>query len=96
MVMELLKRPSAYVPLAISAAFLIAFAVSYGQGALVRQPDEGTGAHLFQVFMPLQLLVIAFFAFNWVPKKPKAALPILSLQVAGALAVLAVVYLRHL
>jgi hypothetical protein len=94
--MELLKRPSAFVPLAISTGFLAFFAVAYAQGTLVRQPDEGTGAHLFQLLMPVQLLIMLVFALNWVPKKPRAAVPILALQVAAALGVFAVVYFRHL
>jgi hypothetical protein len=94
--MELFKRPSAFLPLAISGGFLAFFAVAYTQGTLVRQPDEGTGAHLFQLLMPVQLLIMLFFALTWVPKKPHAALPVLALQVAAALGVLAVVFVRHL
>jgi hypothetical protein len=94
--MELLKRPSAFLPIAISAGFLAYFAVAYSQGTLVRQPDEGTGAHLFQLLMPLQLLGIAFFGVNWLPKQRRTALGVLGLQIAGALAVFTVVYFRHL
>ena len=94
--LELLKRPSAFVPLLISAAFLAVFLVGIAQGALVRQPDEDVGAHLFQILMPLQFLIIAFFAISWVPKHPKPALGVVALQAAAALAVLAIVYVRHL
>lgn len=96
MAMDLLRRPSAFLPLAISAGFLSFFALAYVQGTLLRQPDEGTGAHLFQLLMPLNLLVMLFFALTWVPKKPSAALPILAVQAAGALGVLAIVFFRHL
>jgi hypothetical protein len=95
-VLALLRRPSAFVPLAISGAFLIAFLIGIAEGRLVRQPDEDTGAHLFQILMPTQLLIIAFFAISWLPKKPKATLQVLALQVSAALAVLAIVYFRHL
>lgn len=95
-VLSLLKRPNAFVPVAISGAFLIAFAIGIAEGRLVRQPDEGTAAHLFQILMPAQLLIIAFFAISWLPQKPKAALQVLALQAAAALTVLAIVYLRHL
>jgi hypothetical protein len=94
--LSLLKRPSAFLPLAISGAFLIAFVIGIAEGRLVRQPDEGTGAHLFQILMPAQLLIIAFFAISWIPKKPKSALQVLVLQGCAALAVLAIVYFRHL
>jgi hypothetical protein len=66
------------------------------QGTLVRHPDEGTAAHLFQLLMPLQVLVIAWFAASWLPKQPRAAAEVLFLQAAGFLGVLAIVYLRHL
>ncbi len=94
--MELFKRPSAFVPIAISAGFLAFFAAAYAHGTLVRRPDEGTGAHLFQILMPLQLLIIAFFALSWLPRSAKAAARVLTVQIAFALAVFAVVYIRHL
>ncbi len=94
--LTLLKRPSAFLPLLISAGFLAAFAVGIAQGTLVRQPDEDAGAHLFQLLMPLQLLTIVFFGFSWIPKQPRAALPIFTLQVAAAIVVVAVVYFHHL
>lgn len=94
--LALLKRPSAFLPLVISGAFLVAFSIGLAEGRLVRQPDEDTGAHLFQILMPTQLLIIAFFAFSWLPKKPKPTLQVLALQVSAALAVLAIVYFRHL
>ena len=92
---ELLRRPSGFVPLVISAGFLVAFAIGIAQGKLIRQPDEGTSAHLFQMLMPAQLLVTAFFAATWLPKKPLPALQVLALQASVLLAVLAIVFLRH-
>jgi len=92
----LLKRPSAYVPLVISAMFLTAFTIGNIQGTLVRQPDEDTGAHLFQILMPTQALIIAFSAIFWLPRNRRAALQVLAVQCSAALAVLAVVYFRHL
>jgi hypothetical protein len=94
--LAMLRRPSAYLPLIISGAFLIAFAIGIARGRLVRQPDEDTGAHLFQILMPTQLLIIAFFAISWFPKKPKQALQVLALQVIAALTVIGIVYFRHL
>jgi hypothetical protein len=93
---QLLRRPSGFVPLAISAGFLTAFGIGIIQGTLVRQPDEGIGAHLFQILMPAQLFVIAFFAASWLPKRPLAALKVLALQGSAALGVLAIVFFRHL
>jgi hypothetical protein len=94
--LDLLKRPTAFVPLAISAGFLIPLLVGVAQGTLVRQPDEGVAAHLFQILIPLQVIVIAAFAASWLPKRPRPALHILCLQGAALLAVLSIVYLKHL
>lgn len=93
---ELLKRPSAFVPLLVSSGFLAAFIIGLVQGTLVRQPDEDVGAHLFQILMPSQFLIITFFAITWLPKKPRSASYVLALQCGAALAVLAVVFFRHL
>ncbi|MBV9718229.1 MAG: hypothetical protein JOZ77_02855 [Candidatus Eremiobacteraeota bacterium] len=57
-----------------------------------RQSDEGTAAHLFQIFMPLQAIVIALFAISWLPRNRIPALQVLTLQCGAALTVLAVVY----
>lgn len=92
----LLRRPSAFLPLLISAGFLAAFLIGIAEGTLVRRPDEDTGAHLFQILMPTQLLIIAFFAFRWVPRSAKPALQIVAVQIVAALAVFSIVYLRHL
>jgi hypothetical protein len=66
------------------------------QGHLLRQPDEGTAAHLFQILMPLQFLIMLFFAVKWLPQERKAALEVLALQGAAALGVLAIVYFNKL
>jgi len=55
-------------PLLISAGFLAAFLIMFFQGELVPQPDEGTAAHLFQILMPTQFLIIALFASSGCPK----------------------------
>lgn len=94
--LDLLKRPTGFLPIAISVAFLVPMVAGIAEGTLVRQPDEGTAAHLFQILMPLQAVVIAWFAASWLPKRPRAAGQVLFLQGAAFLPVLAVVYLRNL
>jgi hypothetical protein len=91
-----LRHWSAWLPVAISL-FLIALAVRhvaiYGPGM---KADEGTEAHLFQLLMPVQALVIAYFAYTWLPKSPRLALGLLAVQLAAAAAVIALVYwLEH-
>jgi hypothetical protein len=94
--LELLKRPTGFLPIAISAAFLAPLLVGVARGTLIRQPDEGTAAHLFQLLMPLQLFVIIWFAASWLPKRPRSAALVLSLQGAAFLAVVSIVYFNHL
>jgi hypothetical protein len=82
----LLKRPSAFMPVAMSVAALaivIGYATMFGTA---RQVDEGTAAHLWQLLMAGQVPVMAFFAIRWLPTKPRQALLVLALQVGAALA----------
>lgn len=82
----LLRRPSALIPLALSAAALaivIGYAAMFG---IARQSDEGAAAHVWQLLMAGQVPVIAFFAIKWLPTEPRQALLVLALQVGAALA----------
>jgi hypothetical protein len=51
----ILRKPSAFVPLAMSLSALALLGGAYivglatGQGALVREPDEGSIPHLWQL-----------------------------------------------
>jgi hypothetical protein len=85
----MLKRPSAFLPPVMSLVALVtvlAYLANYG---VVREPDEGTAAHIWQLLMAGQVPVIAFFAIKWLPRKPRPALYILALQAAAVLAALA-------
>jgi hypothetical protein len=82
----LLKRPTAFIPLAMSLAALtvvIGYAAMFGTA---RQADEGTAAHIWQLLMAGQVPVVAFFAIKWLPTEPRQALLVLALQVGAALA----------
>jgi hypothetical protein len=56
------------------------------------QADEGTEAHLFQILMPAQVPIIAFFALTWLPRNPRGAAEVLGLQGVAALTVFALVF----
>jgi hypothetical protein len=91
-----LKQPSAFLPLTMSLAALaivLGHVVIFGA---VREADEGTAAHVFQLLMIAQLPIIAFFAIKWLPRTPRQALQILALQAGAALAALAPVFLLGL
>jgi hypothetical protein len=82
----LFKRPSAFLPIAMSAAalaLLVGYIVMFGTA---RQEDEGTAAHLWQLLMAGQVPIIGFFVIKWLPAEPRRALPILALQISAAVA----------
>lgn len=92
----LLKRPSAFLPIALSLvalAFLLVYFAAFG---VVRQADEGAAAHIWQLLMAAQVALIAYFAIRWVPADPRRALQILGLQVLALLAAAAPVFLLRL
>jgi hypothetical protein len=82
----LLKRPSAFMPVAMSIAALAIVIVYAAMFGTARQADEGTSAHLWQLLMAGQVPVVAFFAIRWLPTEPRQALLVLALQIAAALA----------
>ena len=89
-----LKKPSAFLPLAMSLVALTMVLVHYAIFGIVHEEDEGTAAHIFQILMVAQVPIIAFYAIRWLPRAPKEALQVLALQVAaGFLAIAAVVLL---
>jgi hypothetical protein len=93
---QLLKRPSAFLPLAMS---LTALAVVCGTVAIFGAPhdaDEGAAAHIFQLLLAAQLPIVAFFAIKWVPQAPTPGFRVLALQAGAGLAALAPVYFLHL
>jgi hypothetical protein len=92
----MMKRPSAFLPVAMSLA---ALATVLGHVALfgaAREADEGTAAHVWQLLMVAQVPIMAFFAIKWLPRTFKEALQVLALQVGAALAALAPVFFLDL
>lgn len=91
-----IKRPSAFIPLAMS---LTALALVLGHIAIygaVREADEGATAHLWQILMAGQLPVLVFFAIRWLPRAPRPALGVLALQAGAVLASMAPVFFFNL
>jgi hypothetical protein len=85
----IIKRPSAFLPLAMSLtalALVLGYLARYGG---VREADEGTIAHLWQILMAGQIPIVAFFAIRWLPRAPRQTLPVLALQAGAALASMA-------
>jgi hypothetical protein len=82
---SIIKKPSAWIPIAIPLIFLTYIVIYILIFGIVRQADEGTAAHLFQIWLALEPLMVGFFAFKWLPREPKPALFILALQIVSAL-----------
>ena len=91
-VRELMRKPSAFLPIAMSITALLMLgivAVSYG---LVREPDEGVIAHIWQLLMAGQLPILVYFLSRWLPRLPWPTAYVFALQIATALAAMVPVY----
>lgn len=90
---SIVTKPSALLPLAMSAAamgIVIGYLALYGPR---RQPDEGAAAHLWQLLMGGQLPVIGYYALRWVPTAPKDGLRMLLVQAAAWIAAAAPIFI---
>jgi hypothetical protein len=98
----MLKRPSAFIPLAMSLtalALVLGRVAIFGTGPEVvvnGRPDEGAVAHLWQLLMAGQLPVLAFFAIKWLPRAPRQTLGVLAVQAGAVLASMAPVFFLNL
>ena len=88
----LFKKPSAWIPIAIPLIFFAYLIIRITLFGIIREEDEGTGAHLFQLWLVLEPFMIGFFAVKYVPRAPKQALLILALQIGAALLPMSVVF----
>ena len=89
---RMLRRPSAVVPVAMSAAALAVLIAYVALNGTAQQEDEGAAAHIWQILMAGQLPVIGFFVIKWLPLERKPALQVLALQFTAALAAIAPVW----
>jgi hypothetical protein len=87
-----MKRPSAWIPVAMSLMALAIVLIHIARFGTAREADEGTAAHLWQILMAGQLPIIAFFAIKWLPRTPQPALVVLALQAIAGLAAMAPVF----
>lgn len=91
-----MRRPSAFLPVAMSIAALIVVLGHIAMFGAAREADEGAAAHLWQLLIAGQVPVVAFFAIRWLPREPRTALQVLALQAGALLAALAPVYFLNL
>jgi hypothetical protein len=87
MVSSIIKQPSAWIPIALSFGVLLIMFASFAlSGTPTHQADEGTAAHLFQIWLVVEVAMIGFFGVTWLPKKPLSASLILIVQIVAVLA----------
>jgi hypothetical protein len=82
--------------MALSLATLATFVAVLVIGHPAREPDEGTGAHLWQLLMAAQLPLAAFFGIIWLPVAPRVAAAVFALQAVAIFANLAMVHSLNL
>ena len=93
--MNVLRRPSAWLPIAMSLAGIGLVLLHLARYGFTHDTDEGTSAHLFQILMVLQVPIVGYFAVKWLPETPGPALRVLALQGAAIVAALASVYVME-
>jgi hypothetical protein len=96
MIIPIMKKPSAFLPVAMSFAALATVLGHVAMFGVVREADEGTAAHIFQLLIAAQVPIVAVFAIKWLPRAPRQALQVLALQAGAALAALAPVFFLNL
>ena len=94
---SLIKKPSAWIPIVIPLTFFAVMLILFTINGLPSpQKDEGTMAHLFQIWIVLEIPMLSFFAIKWLPQAPKEASIILAIQIISALMVCAPVFIFKL
>jgi len=95
---SVLKKPSAWLPIVLSLAALglILASIMIVGDPTTPPEDEGTAAHLFQLWLVLEAILIMFFAIKWMPQKPYETSFILAIQVLAVLAACFPVFYFHL
>ena len=63
-------------------AMIVWFVAAHG---VVREPDEGTQAHLWQLLVAGQLPLVVSFAIRWLPIAGRPAAVVLAVQAAAFL-----------
>jgi hypothetical protein len=91
--LSLLKRPSAFLPVAMSLLALAVIGIRIAVMGTAPETDEGAAAHLWQLLLAGQIPVIAYFVITSPGRGPWVGLPVLALQILAWLAAAAPVVL---
>lgn len=82
-VATLVRKPSALIPIAMSAAALATVLAAVEFFGARHQPDEGAAAHIFQILIAGQLPFLAWFVLHWLKADSKGVVAVLALQIAA-------------
>ena len=89
-----LRNPTVFLPLAMSLLALGMVLVHFTIFGIVKETDEGTAAHIFQLLMVGQCPIVAFLAFRWLAIAPRQTFFFIVFQFVAALtAIIAVFFL---
>jgi hypothetical protein len=66
--------------------------IAITQSGVVHEADEGTAAHLFQLFMTASFIMSVAFVIRWIVRAKGQALRIFAIQIVAALVALAPVF----
>lgn len=86
-VIAMVKRPSGWVPLALSVFCVLLLIAALGLTVQVAPDapgevhDEGPLARLYQLIMLVELVLIGWFALRWASRDIKAGATVIALQV---------------
>lgn len=92
----MIKHPSAFIPVVMSAAAMLLVAGFLAKYGIVRQEDEGTAARIFQLLIVAQLPIVGYHTVRWMPQNVRVALQVLALQIGAALTAVALVFFLEL
>ena len=92
----MMRRPTAFLPVAFSLAGLALVLVHVAAAGPGPEADEGTVARLWWLLMGAQVPVVALFALTYLPRAPRPVLLVLTVQAIGVVSNLATVRLFNL
>jgi hypothetical protein len=88
----LMKHPSTVIPILMSLTAIGVVLVHIAMFGTARQPDEGAGAHIWQLLMAGQVPIVAYFTLRWIPQVPRQGWRVLAIQRSAILAACAPVF----
>ena len=87
-----LRNPTVFLPLAMSLLALGIVLVHFTIFGIVKETDEGTAAHIFQLLTVGQFPIVAFLAFRWLAIASRQTSFFIVFQVVAALAAIMAVF----